>query len=97
MTVTKELTIFNFYWLKLALLHVQIAVKMLLLGEIWLIGTQESTDQMILQRHRIANMTSFIQGNCDPEYYHSNRGSYGLATNGKKKNSENILNTILFT
>lgn len=77
MTVTKELTIFNFYWLKLALLHVQIAVKMLLLGNIWLIGTQESTDQMILQRHRIANVISFIQGNCHPECYHSNTGNYG--------------------
>ena len=77
MTVTKELTIFNFYWLKLALLHVQIAVKMLLLGNIWLIGTQESTDQMILQRHRIANVISFIQGNCHPECYHSNTGRYG--------------------
>lgn len=97
MTVTKELTIFNFYWLKVALLHIQIAVKMLFLGKIWLIGTPESTDQMILQRLRIANMISFIQGNCHPECCHTNRGSHGLATSRKKKRSENILNTTLFT
>lgn len=33
MTATKELTIFNFYWLKLALLHVQIAVKNAIMGK----------------------------------------------------------------
>ena len=73
------------FLVKLSLLHIQIAVKMLFLGKIWLIGTQESTDQMILQRLRIANMISYIQGNCHPECCLTNRGSYGLATNRKKK------------
>ena len=45
----------------------------------------------------LANMISFIQGNCHPECCHTNRGSHGLATNRKKKRSENILNTTLFT
>ena len=92
----KKLTIFNFPWLKLAYLYVQIAIKMLLLWKIWLIGTQENNDQMIPQRLEIANMNSFIQGNCLPKSWQMKRWNYEWVSKRRKKGSEKILNIIFF-